>query len=104
MKKLILTAIAAAVLTGGAFTAQARDHDHDRDRRHHDEDHRHSRDVYVVEHNRPIRRSVFIDERGRYYRENGGRRIFVTRYFNSYPERYYYPDGRRRVGLSIHFD
>ncbi len=98
MKKIILSAVAVAVLTGGALTAQARDRRHD--------DHRRgrSREVYVVERNRPVRRTVFIDERGRYYREYGGRRVFVTRYFNEYPGRYYYPDGRRRVGLSIHFD
>lgn len=102
MNKFILTAVAAAVLTGGALTAQARDRDHDRGR--HVDRHRRSREVYVVERNRPVRRTVFVDERGRYYRENGGRRVFVTRFFNSYPERYYYRDGRRRAGISIHFD
>ena len=58
----------------------------------------------MIENHRPVRRVVYVDDRGGYYRIVSGRRIYVhDRYFTSYPSRYYYADGRPRVGVSIHF-
>ena len=65
--------------------------------------HHRSRYLYVIEDHRPVRRRVFVDERGRYYRVYGDQRVFVTHYWSDYPTQYYYRDGRPRVGVSIHF-
>ena len=62
-----------------------------------------TRRVYVIENHRPVRRDVFIDERGRYYREDAGQRVFIDRHYDSYPSQYFYRDGRVRPGLSITF-
>ena len=64
---------------------------------------RRSKTVYVVENHRPVRRSVFVDERGRYYREDAGRRVFIEHHYDSYPSQYFYRDGRVRPGISINF-
>jgi hypothetical protein len=61
-----------------------------------------TRNIYVIEHNRPVERVVYIDDGGRYYRWIDGERVYVReRYYDSYPTRYYYRDGRPRV--NIHF-
>jgi hypothetical protein len=82
-----------------------RDHDHDRDRHEERGDyHDRSRSIYVIERDRPVERVVFIDRDGRYYRVVDGRRTYVRdRYFESYPSKYYYPDGRRRVTITLPF-
>ena len=64
---------------------------------------RRTKRVYVIENNRPVRRELFIDGGGRYYREDGGQRIFIDRHYDSYPSRYFYRDGRVRPGISINF-
>lgn len=64
-----------------------------------------SRRVYVIERGRPVRREVFYDGRGRYYRRGYGRPEYIReRVFESYPERYYYRDGRPRAGVSLNFE
>ncbi len=58
--------------------------------------------VYVIENGRPVQRVVFVDERGRYFREDRGERIFIReRVFESYPTRYFHRDGRPRVGITL---
>lgn len=61
-----------------------------------------TRNIYVIEHNRPVQRVVYVGDNGRYYRWIDGERVYVReRYYDSYPSRYYYRDGRPRV--NIHF-
>ena len=113
MKRLILSAILGALAIGTVPMAEAkRDHDRDyvrvKNKYYGDRDHwrdRHrSRSIYVIENRRPVRRVVYVDDNGGYYRYIGGRRSYVSgRYFTSYPSRYYYSDGRPRVGVSINF-
>ena len=104
MNRLSILTILAAITFGTVPMAEAKkkhDHDHDRDHWRHSE---RTRTIYVVENRRPVRRVVYIDDRGRYYRHDGGRRSYVSgRYFTSYPSRYFYSDGRPRVGVSINF-
>ena len=77
------------------------EHDGDRDR---DYQRDHSRTIYVIERERPVERVVFVDDGGRYYQVNDGRRSYVSgRYFESYPSRYYTPEGRVRVGIRLPF-
>jgi len=114
MKNILLSSIIAIALAGGASTAQAKHkdkhHDHD-DHWSHDHGDRYghsyrgsTRSIYVIERNRPVQRVVYVEPGGRYYRWVDGRRVYVTgRYYTSYPSRYYYADGRPRVGVSIHF-
>lgn len=118
MKRLLLPAILSAAVLGIASTAEAKhhhddgrrvikvkrnyhdDHDRDHDWKHHDR----TRTIYVIENHRPVERVVYVDDGGRYYRYSGGSRTYVRgRYFTSYPSRYYYNDGRPRIGVSINF-
>ena len=116
MKTLSLS-ITIAILTGlAAGTGLAKDKDKDKD---HDKDRDRdqvvvvnrggpvrdqTRTIYVVEGDRPVERVVSVDREGHYYRVVDGRRIFIRdRYFESYPEKYYYPDGRRRVTIRLPF-
>ena len=63
-----------------------------------------SRTIYVIERDRPVERVVYIDPDGRYYRSIEGRRVYVSgRYYETYPSRYYHPDGRRRVTITLPF-
>ena len=63
-----------------------------------------TRTIYVIERNRPVEQVVFVDSDGRYYRSVDGRRVDIReRYFESYPSKYYYPDGRRRVTITLPF-
>src|SRR5262245_38600602 len=104
MKRLFFCTVLAAIVLGAAPAAEAKkkykyhghgDHWHN--------DHR-TRTIYVIENRRPVRRVVYIDDRGSYYRYSGGHRYYVRgRYFTSYPSRYYYADGRPRIGVSINF-
>ena len=51
-----------------------------------------------------MRREVFFDGRGRYYQLIDNRPVFIReRVFESYPERYYYRDGRARPGITLNF-
>ncbi len=60
----------------------------ERERRHH-----RTKTVYVIEGGRPVQRVLFVDERGRYYREERGQQIFVQeRVFESYPSHYFHRD------------
>ncbi len=62
-----------------------------------------SRTIYVIERNRPVRRVVYSDGRG-YYRILDGRRSYIrSKYYTSYPTRYYYSDGRPRLGVTVRF-
>jgi hypothetical protein len=115
MKRLFLYAVLGAMALGTVPMAEAR---HDRDvirvktkyRGDRDDwrrgyrDHHRTRTIYVVENRRPVRRVVYVDDNGGYYHYAGGRRSYVRgRYFTSYPSRYFYSDGRPRVGVSINF-
>lgn len=63
-----------------------------------------SRTIYVIERNRPVERVVYIDGDGSYYRVVDGRRYYVQeRVYETYPSRYYYPDGRRRLTITLPF-
>jgi hypothetical protein len=63
---------------------------------------RSSRTIYVIHNGRPVRRVAYLDPAGYYYRIVSGRRVRVReRYYTSYPSRYYYPDGRRRIGITL---
>jgi len=62
------------------------------------------RTIYVIERDRPVERVVYVDADGRYYRWEDGRRIYVVeRHYDSYPSKYYFPDGRRRVTITLPF-
>ena len=103
MKRLFLCAVLAATTLAIVPTADAKKKYHYRDGdswRHHER----SRTIYVIENRRPVRRVAYVDDDGGYYHYVGGRRSYVRgRYFTSYPSRYYYADGRPRVGVSINF-
>jgi Ni/Co efflux regulator RcnB len=115
----ILTFSIAIILAAGAFTpAEAKKKDKDKDRddkdrvvyverdrdRDWDRDRDRSRTIYVIERNRPVERVVYLDRDGRYYRWIDGQRIYVTgRYYDSFPDRYYYRDGRPRITVTLPF-
>jgi hypothetical protein len=81
-----------------------RDRDDDRDRRDYRSSQDRSRSIYVIERNRPVERVVYVDSAGRYYRVVDGRRSYVQEhYYESFPSKYYYPDGRRRVTITLPF-
>src|SRR5262245_48274074 len=102
MKRLLFSALFGAMALGTPM-AEAR-HDHHRSHGDHWRDHHGSRTIYVIENRRPVRRVVYVDDSGGYYRYVGGHRSYVRgRYYTSYPSRYYYADGRPRVGVSIDF-
>jgi hypothetical protein len=102
MKILIPLATLAMMAFGSISTAEAKKkHHHDRDNWGGRE---RSRTIYVIENQRPVSRVVYVDDRGGYYRYVDGRRSYIRgRYYNSYPSRYYYSDGRPRVGVSLSF-
>ncbi len=89
------------------------DKDHNQDRSRDDRDGRRDnggapqdrpRTIFVIERDRPVERTVYVDRDGRYYRWEDGRRIYVVeRHYDSYPSKYYYPDGRRRVTITLPF-
>ena len=110
---LLLCAAVLGSFFVAAPTAEARPkhkHKHyEKHHRHHDrhdhyrERHR-TRKLYIIERGRPVERVVYINPGGGYYRVINGRRVVVReRYYTSYPSRYYYPDGRRRVGIRFSF-
>ena len=82
-----------------------RDYDRDRDGRYRQSYQRdRTRTIYVIERDRPVQRVVYIGSDGRYYTMNGGRRSYVSsRYYESYPSKYYHADGRRRVTIRLPF-
>ena len=102
MKILIPLATLAIMAFGSVSTAEAKKKHH-----RHDGDwggRERSRTIYVIENNRPVSRVVYVDDSGGYYRHVNGRRAYVRgRYYTSYPSRYYYSDGRPRVGISVNF-
>jgi hypothetical protein len=100
MKRALLYSIAATMALGSATTADAK---HYRGREHWEHGDR-TRTIYVVENRRPVRRVVYVDDSGRYYHHVHGHRVYVHgRVFTSYPSRYFYSDGRPRVGVAINF-
>lgn len=113
MNKPILITLLAALTFGGLATAEAKpkhQYYHDRDYevvkdkkwKKHDRDR--TRTIYVIERQRPVQRAVYVSPGGGYYRIVDGRRSYVRdRYYTSYPSRYYYPDGRRRLNVSFSF-
>lgn len=109
MKRILFYLVLATVVLGAAPAAEAKKkkykHYDDRGRWGHGHYHGHrTRTIYVIEDRRPVRRVVYVDDRGSYYRYVGGHRSYIRgRYFTSYPSRYYYADGRPRVGISINF-
>jgi hypothetical protein len=105
MKKLLLFTAIASLAAISAPSAEAKSkHHHGHDGDHHDHYYGRTRTIYVIEHHRPVRRVVYVNPGGGYYRYIGGRRVVVReRYYTSYPSRYYYADGRPRVGISFTF-
>jgi hypothetical protein len=126
MQKTILYTLLAVIASGSVLTAEARsrrdrdddwrDYDrrnrherYDRSDRHHHRHHSHyrshrTRTVYVIENRRPVRRVVYVHPSGYYYRVIGGRHHRIRdRYYTSYPSRYYYSNGRPRLGISVNF-
>ena len=102
MKRLILFGVLAVTTLATVPTAEAKKKYHGD--RHYWRDGDRTRTIYVVENRRPVRRVVYVDDSGGYYRYLDGRRSYVRgRYFTSYPSRYFYDDGRPRVGVSIDF-
>ena len=66
--------------------------------------HHRRKTVYLIERGRPVRREVFFDDRGRYFQLIDNRPVFIReRVFESYPERYYFRDGRPRPGITLNF-
>ncbi|MBV9127780.1 MAG: hypothetical protein JO117_06790 [Verrucomicrobia bacterium] len=64
--------------------------------------HARERSVFIIEDNRPVRRTVFVDERGRYFRIIDGQPVIIgERVFEEYPSRYYFRDGRPRAGITL---
>jgi len=108
MKKLLLySLVAITTVVGGSATAEAKPKHHHHDRHDHDDHHHHShhtRELYFIERGRPVRRVVYVHPSGYYYRIVSGRQIRIReRYYTSYPSRYFYPDGRRRIGIRFFF-
>jgi len=109
MKKLLILLLLSGLMLGSINTADARPRDRyvtkskvvkSKSVRRVDR----TRSIYVIERNRPVRRVVYVNDSGRYYHWSGGRRVYVTgRYYTSYPSRYYYRDGRPRIGVNIRF-
>ncbi len=83
MKKLLLVVLAVAGL--GALVPNASARDHRGDRGYH-----YSRNVYIVEHGRPVYRRAYFDDYDRCYTYYGPRRVYVSDYYNAYP-RFYRP-------------
>jgi hypothetical protein len=89
---------------GKRHWVESNDRDYDRRRDNRNDRNDRTRSIYVIERGRPVERVVFMDASGRYYRMVDGRRLYVQeRYYDSYPTKYYYPDGRRRVTISLPF-
>ena len=127
MKNLTVFALFATLLAAFATPSEARDrydddryerHDRYRDDRRDRDDYRRgdyrgrhhyrhvdrTRTVWVIEGRRPVKRVVYVDSRGQYFRRVSGRTVYVReRVFTSYPSRYYYSDGRPRAGIRITF-
>lgn len=104
MNKLLLYTLLGVATLAPVQMAEAKRDRHDWKHGKHWRDRDRSRTIYVIENRRPVRRVVYVDDSGRYYRNYGGSRRYVSgRYFTSYPSRYYYADGRPRVGVSINF-
>jgi hypothetical protein len=115
MNKPLLFTLFAAVFAGGMASAEAKPKHHGHDRGRYDKSYRHhpgehsqyrgrTRTIYVIERGRPVRRVVYASPGGGYYRVIDGRRSTVRgRTFTSYPSKYYYPDGRRRLNVSFSF-
>ena len=110
MNKSILCTLLAAFTFGSLATAEAKPkhyyHGNDyvvvKDKKWKKHDHDRTRTIYVIERERPVQRVVYVSPGGGYYRIVEGRRDYVRgRYYTSYPSRYYYPDGRRRVNVSF---
>lgn len=64
---------------------------------------RREKTVYVIQNGRPVRRVVYVDGRGRYYRGLRGDEVYRERIFETYPSQYYDRGGRPRAGVSINF-
>ena len=108
MKKALIYSVLAIVAATSVSTAEAKPRWWKRDRdRHEHRGHHHShktRTIYVIEKDRPVRRVVYVHPSGYYYHIVRGRPVRIRdRYYTSYPSRYYYPDGRRRIGVSLSF-
>lgn len=112
MKKLLLySLVAITAVVGGSATADAKSkhrHHHHYERHDHHYHHHHyshrTRELYFIERDRPVRRVVYVHPSGYYYHMVSGRPVRIReRYYTSYPSRYYYPDGRRRIGIRFFF-
>jgi hypothetical protein len=84
------------------------DRDYDRrdyDRRDYSNSHRdRTRTIYIIRNDRPVQQVVYVDDGGRYYRRDGGRRTYIgNHYFESYPSRYYTSSGQRRINIRLPF-
>jgi hypothetical protein len=59
--------------------------------------------VYVIENNHPVKRKLFVDAQGHYYRVEGGKHVIVEHVSERYPEKYFTRDGKPRPGITIDF-
>jgi hypothetical protein len=100
INKVSAYSLIAILLLGLTTPLHARDRDRDFRRadqhpsiRYDGHDHRRmprSRVVWIIEGPRLVKRIVYVDTRGRYYRKVYGRKVYVRgRVFHSYPTRYY---------------
>ena len=59
--------------------------------------------VYVIENNHPVKRKLFVDAQGHYYKIEGGKHIIVEHVSEAYPDKYFTRDGKQRPGVTIDF-
>ena len=65
--------------------------------------HYHPAKVFVIENHHPVRREVFVDDGGRYFRIEHHRRVFIEHAYEKYPDQYFDAKGNVRPGVTIVF-
>ena len=65
--------------------------------------HYHPAKVFVIEDHRPVKRQVFVDDGGRYFRIEHHRRVFIEHAYEKYPDQYFDKEGHVRPGVKIVF-
>ena len=59
--------------------------------------------AFVIENHHPVQREVFVDDGGRYFRIEKGRRVFIEHAYEKYPDEYFDRKGNVRPGVKIVF-
>lgn len=59
--------------------------------------------VYVIENHHPVKRKLFVDAQGHYYKVEGGKHVIVEHVSETFPDKYFTPDGKERPGVTIDF-